>query len=144
MLSFDNYCVWCFTLKLRLYIREHIFLGLLQIKLSLISEVVSLLNNGLQASSTDQYFYSKFDMPDTFGPFKENEKRNKYLDLVQEIKKLWNMKMTLISIITDAQGTVPKGLIKRLEELEIGGHVETIQTASLLRSARILRRVLET
>ena len=39
--------------------------------------------------------------------------------------------------------TVTKGLLKRLEELEIGGRVETIQTSTLLRSAKILRRVLE-
>ena len=39
---------------------------------------------------------------------------------------------------------VTKGLIKGLEDLEIWGRVETIQTTALLRSARILRRVLET
>ena len=37
----------------------------------------------------------------------------------------------------------PRRIGKRLEDLEIRGHVETIQT-TLLRSARILRRVLET
>ena len=41
-------------------------------------------------------------------------------------------------------GTVPKGLLKRLADLEIRGRVETIQTTTLLRTARILRRVLET
>ena len=39
---------------------------------------------------------------------------------------------------------VPKDLEKELEELEIGWWIETIQTSELLRSARILRRVLET
>ena len=37
-----------------------------------------------------------------------------------------------------------KGLLKGLEDLEVGGQVETIQTTTLMRSARILRRVLET
>ena len=41
-------------------------------------------------------------------------------------------------------GTVTKGLLKGLEDLEVGGRVETIQTTALLRTARILRRVLET
>ena len=41
-------------------------------------------------------------------------------------------------------GTVNKGLLKGLEDLEVGGRVETIQTPALLRTARILRRVLET
>ena len=40
--------------------------------------------------------------------------------------------------------TVTKGLIKGLEDLKIKGRVETIQTTALSRSARILRRVLET
>ena len=48
-----------------------------------------------------------------------------------------------ILIIVGALGTVTKGLIKGLEDLEIRGPVETIQTTALLRSARILRRVLE-
>ena len=37
-----------------------------------------------------------------------------------------------------------KGLLKGLEDLEVVGRVETIQTTALLRTARILRRVLET
>ena len=52
--------------------------------------------------------------------------------------------MTIIPIVTGAFGTVTKGLLKELEDLEVGGRVETIQTISLLRTARILRRVLET
>ena len=52
--------------------------------------------------------------------------------------------MTFIPIVIDALGTVTKGLIQRLEDLEIRGQVETIQTTALLKSARILRRVLET
>ena len=35
-------------------------------------------------------------------------------------------------------GTVTKGLFKRLEDLEVGGRVETIQTTALLRTARVL------
>ena len=37
-----------------------------------------------------------------------------------------------------------KELLKGLEDLEVGGRVENIQTTTLLRTARILRRVLET
>ncbi len=76
---------------------------------------------------------------------KESEKKDKDLDLARELKKkLWNMKVTIIPIIICALGTVTKGLIKGLEDLEIRGRVETIQTTALLRLARILRRVLET
>ncbi len=75
---------------------------------------------------------------------KENEKKHKYLDLARELLKLLNMKVTFIPIVIDALGTVTEGFIQRLEDLEIGGRVETIETTALLRSARILRRVLET
>ena len=80
---------------------------------------------------------------------KEREKKDKYLDLAWELKKLWNMKVTFILIVIDALGTVTKGLSKGLKDLEIGGQVETIklhqgQTTSLPRSAITLRRVLET
>ena len=75
---------------------------------------------------------------------KECEKKNEYLDFARELKKLWNMKVTIISIVIGAFGTVTKGLLKGLEDLEVGGRVDTIQTTALLRTARILRRVLET
>ena len=66
------------------------------------------------------------------------------LDLDWELKKLWNMKVTIIPIVIGALGTVTKGLLKGLDDLEFGGRVETIQSIALLRTARILRRVLET
>ena len=75
---------------------------------------------------------------------KESEKKDKYLDLARELKKLWNMKVTIVPIVIGALGTITKGLLKGLEDLEIGGRVETIQTSALLRTARILGRVLET
>ena len=68
-------------------------------------------------------------------------KKDKYL--ARELKKLWNMKMTIEPIGIGAFGTITKGLLKGLEDLEVGGRVETIQMTALLRMARILRRVLE-
>ena len=59
-------------------------------------------------------------------------------------KKLWNMKVTIIPIVIGTFGTVTKGLLKGLEDIEVGERVECIQTSALLRTARILRRVLET
>ena len=38
---------------------------------------------------------------------KENKSRDKYLDLARELKKLWNMKVTVVPIVVDALGTVP-------------------------------------
>ena len=54
------------------------------------------------------------------------------------------MKVTSVQIVIGAFGTVTEGLLKGLEELEIGGRVESIQTTTSLKTARILRRVMET
>ena len=70
---------------------------------------------------------------------KECQQKDKYLDLARELKKLWNMKVTIVQIVIDAFGTITKGLLKGPEDLEVGGRVETIQMTALLRTARILR-----
>ena len=83
------------------------------------------------------------DFTDNRIKLKECEKKDKYLDLARELKN-WNMLVTIIPIVIGAFGTVTKELLKGLEDLEVGGRVEIIQTTALLRTARILRRVLET
>ena len=75
---------------------------------------------------------------------KECAKKDEYLDLARELKKLWNMKVTIVPIVIGAFGTITKGLLKGLEDLEVSGRGETIQMTALLKMARILRRVLET
>ena len=47
-------------------------------------------------------------------------------------------------VVVGGLDTIPKGVVKGLKDLEISEQVETIQTRASLRSARILRRVLET
>ena len=54
------------------------------------------------------------------------------------------MEGVVIPIVIGALSTVTKGLGQGLEDLKIRGPVETIQTAVLLRSTRILRGVLKT
>ena len=49
-----------------------------------------------------------------------------------------------MSIVIGALGTITKGLVQALEDLEKRERVDTIETTALLRLARILRRVLET
>ena len=82
--------------------------------------------------------------PDHRIKLKESEKKDKYLDFARELKKLWNIKMKIIPMVIGAFGTITKGLLKGLVDLEVGGLVETIQNTTLLRTTRILRRVLET
>ena len=66
------------------------------------------------------------------------------LDNKKIINKLWNMRVTVIRIIIGVLGTISKGLVKGMEDVEIRGQVEVIQTTALLRTARILRRVQKT
>ena len=75
---------------------------------------------------------------------KENEKRNDYLDLARELKKLWNMEVTVIPILIGALGMVGKDSVSRLEDLKIGEQAESIPITALLRSVRIPSKVLET
>ena len=86
-----------------------------------------------------------FSVPkDHIMKIKENKKREKYLDLARELKILLNMKVTVMPIVIGELGMIPKGLVRGLEELKIGGRAVTIINAALLRLARILSRVPET
>ena len=44
---------------------------------------------------------------------------DKYLDLAKELKKLWNMKVTIVPIVIGDLGTITKGLLKGLEEWKL-------------------------
>ena len=77
---------------------------------------------------------------------KESEKRDKYLDLAREQKNKKTMEHEGDGDTNCGWCTwkILKGLVKRLEDLEIRGQLEAIQTIGLLRLVRILKRVLET
>ena len=61
---------------------------------------------------------------------KESEKTDKCLDLTRELKKkLWNMRIAVIPVVTRVLETVPKSLEKSLEGLEIR-RIETIHTTT--------------
>ena len=70
---------------------------------------------------------------------KESEKIDQYLDFDRELKKQWNIRMTVIPIVISALGTIPKGLGERLEELEIRGRIVTGQNTE--KSPGDLRRL---
>ena len=52
---------------------------------------------------------------------KESKKRDKYLDLAREQRKLWNMGVMVTPIVIGAVRKVPKGLEMELIDLETGG-----------------------
>ena len=67
----------------------------------------------------------------------------KYMDIAKESNKLASMKVKILPILIGSFVTVTKGLLKGLKDLEIRGQAGTIQSITLLRTPRILRRFLE-
>ena len=61
---------------------------------------------------------------------KENEKKDEYLDLARELRKLGNMKMTFIPIVIGVLGTVTDGLLKATGGLGNKRIMETIETTT--------------
>ena len=49
------------------------------------------------------------------------KRKKRQLDLAREVKKLWNIKVTVMLIVIGALRTIPQVSIKVLEDLEIGG-----------------------
>ena len=66
----------------------------------------------------------------------EREMRDKYFDLARELRKQWNIKMTVIPMVIGALGRDIKDLGRELEELEIGKGTKIIQTTALFKSAK--------
>ena len=63
--------------------------------------------------------YGLFFTADHRVKLKECKKRDKYLDLARELKKMWNMKVTIIQTVIGALCKVNQGLIQELEDLKI-------------------------
>lgn len=74
---------------------------------------------------------------------KENEKIDKYRDLVREVSRLWDMKTSAVPIVIGALATIIERLVPYLAMLGVNLSFEAIQKAALLGSAHSLRKVLE-
>ena len=75
---------------------------------------------------------------------KKCEKRDKYLDFARELNKTIEHEGDNYTNLDWRFWYSFQSLLEGLEDLEIRERVETIQTTTLLGTARILRRVLET
>ena len=76
-----------------------------------------IINNNNNNNNKKACKFVNFPVPvDHRVKLKESEKKDKYPeDLVRELKKLWNLKVTIIPIMISAFDTVTKGLLKGLE-----------------------------
>ena len=68
----------------------------------------------------------------SFNENKKSAKIDKYLDFTRELRKLRNMRVTVILIVFGALGTVSESLERRLKELEIGGQIEVISIVKIV------------
>ena len=63
---------------------------------------------------------------------KEGEKIEKYQDLAQEVKRIWNMKVKVIPLVIDPLETTPPLLPKRLKKIGIGPRNTELQKTIIL------------
>lgn len=76
---------------------------------------------------------------------KEKEKISKYKDLATEVARMNAVKVEVVPVVIGALGTVPKGLMRWLKRIGIEqeGVVGEMQTAALIGTVAILRKVLD-
>ena len=75
---------------------------------------------------------------------KEDEKKTKYTDLARSVAAEHNVRVEIIPIVVGALGVVTKDLEEHLKKLEIRDVIGGLQTAALIGTAAILKKVLST
>ena len=80
--------------------------------------------------ASDKCQLKKEDLPVDWVKINENEKREKYFDLVRELKKLWKMKNNSYSSCDWLIWNDPQKIGQELDALIILGRAETIQTTA--------------
>ena len=63
---------------------------------------------------------------------KESRKTDNYLELLRELRKLWKMRVSVITIIIDAFKTFSKGLENGMKKFRIRQRMKTMQNTALL------------
>jgi hypothetical protein len=74
---------------------------------------------------------------------KEAEKKLKYKSLCIEIKRMWNLKCTVIPVIIGATGIVTRSLRKHLEAVPGKHSIDLLQKTAVLGTAHIMQKVLQ-
>ena len=69
---------------------------------------------------------------------KDEEKIDKYMDLVVEVRRQFTVKTVIVPIVFVVLETVPAKLTKSLEKLEVDDLIGSLQTAVLISTTAIL------
>jgi len=74
---------------------------------------------------------------------KEAEKKLKYKSLCIEIKRMWNLKCTIIPVIIGATGIVTRSLGKYLETVPGKHSIDSLKKTAILGTSHMIREVLQ-
>ena len=74
---------------------------------------------------------------------KENEKIDKYKDLAAEFARMNGVKVEVVPLVVGVLGVVSKDLVRWLKRIGIGDIVGELQTAAVIGTVAILRKVLD-
>jgi len=74
---------------------------------------------------------------------KEAEKKLKYKRLYIELKRMWNLKCTIIPVIIGVTGIVTRSLRKNLETIPGNLSIVSLQKTTILGTSHIIRKVLQ-
>jgi len=73
----------------------------------------------------------------------EAEKKLKYTSLCIEIQRKWDLKCTIIPVITGTTGIVTRSLKKNLENIEGKHSINSLQKTAILGTSHTIRKVLQ-
>jgi len=71
------------------------------------------------------------------------EQKLKYKSLCIEIQQMWNLKCTIVPVITGATGIVTRSLRKSLEAVPGKHSIDSLQKTAILGTSHIIRKVLQ-
>ena len=74
---------------------------------------------------------------------KEAEKKLKYKSLCTEIKRMWNLKCTIVPVTIGATGIVTRSLRRNLETVPGNHSIDSVQKTAILGTSHIIRKVLQ-
>ena len=74
---------------------------------------------------------------------KKKKTKLKYKSLCIEVQRMWNLKCTIISVVTGATGIVTRSLRKNLEAVPGKHSISSLHKTAILGTSHIIRKVLQ-